>query len=303
MCDPRQRPLIEILTEAYAPVLDRHRDWLDCYPSWRRDAWERQLEREETVEGAIFEALVVRALQAGGAHVEPAEDRKSGGPDFLCGNSRSRFYVESTVLTIAATSDATGLDHLDLHGDTYGMAAGRLRQAIAGKVRQARKADGLPVLVAVGTLHLSARLLCFGEDEAQEILTGEPRFVVPINNRTGKPIGPLQTGFRADTSAFVVLGIDPARPMEAVHRPVSGVLVLGKDATAVEASDAAIAESVTGLLHPDPVRPFDRSLLPGFRFYALADGWQNGKVEIRARKLSEGVVIALSEGAVRDRCW
>lgn len=251
-----------ILDEAVAA---EHRRWLAAFDSQHLRNWEKVLANDP--EAAMCEASLRLLLAENGNEVMPNEDLTGGRqtPDYLCRQNGGSFYVEVTCLGIGKVTEATKLSHLPSDEfEWYGPLNEAVFNACVKKTPQCR--DVLhPTLLAVGTFHGQASCLCVEKHHLRDLLTGTRLITRSIDTRTGYPVGDSYEATRLERAAFV--RPDSPKDMAFARLPVSGVLVCGI---------GVVPPRVYGLLHPSPVRPFDRALLPRIEFGRLKMDCQSG---------------------------
>ena len=119
--------------------------------------------------------------------------------------------------------------------------------------------------------------MCFRGLAVESALAGSEVINIPINMGTGAASGPARVERLLETTPFMILGADAAMPIDTYRRAVSGVLLLGGGSIAVPGRVSEILRDATGLLHPEPLVPFDRNLLRPISFLRLGDGWREGR--------------------------
>jgi hypothetical protein len=252
------------LTDAYFPVLCNHRRWYDAYSRHEHmRRWEGLL--IEQPEAAICEAVLREELEKYVDVVFPYEDLSKGGPDFKCYQKtrfgQRHFYVESCCLTIQSVEAATGLPSKPTEKHFhYGLLTERFRAAAKGKASQMADLDA-PGLVALGTLHFMASALCFDHRAGEMVLTSEPKITQRLNSVTGDPIGGIYLSTDMKKAAFQRPNPTDSSAMIDGSRSVSGLLLCP--------FGHAGPYKLHGVLHPNPVRPFDVAMLPGIFFSEL----------------------------------
>jgi hypothetical protein len=244
------------LKTAMHELSDEHRQWLSSFDPRYLKNWEKMLEADD--EASLTEAAVRRMLQRHGVAVEPNEGLSGvcGGPDFRCTANGNRFYVEATCITCAVAVKRSGI--VDGTSGPAPFNVMGMNEAvfseIQGKASQCRDLDG-PALVAVGTFHSTAAMVCFKKALVSRVLTGETKMAWGIDASTGQQVGDTHDATQLRAAGFLrpdkTLGVSFAR------HSVSGVLLC-----AVGLED----KKPLGILHPNPIRPFDPTLLPDIEF-------------------------------------
>lgn len=247
--------------------IERHERWLGCFNPQYLDNWKKLLGND--AEAAMCEVDVRLLLADNGVDVEPNEDLSGGGktPDFLCRKDDQAFYVEVTCIGINKATEVTALPH-EFTGDPSFHRA--LNDAIFNACRQKTPqcADqDLPCLVAVGTFHHQASCICVDKHYLADLLTGEPMIAHDIDMRTGEGVGETYEITHLRSATF--LCPDKNKAMDHARHPVSGMLICGLGRR---------PPIVFGVLHPSPVRQFDRRLLAKIEFCRLKDGYESGQL-------------------------
>jgi hypothetical protein len=245
---------------AWDELIDEHRGWLAGFHPQHGRFWEQSLRDDR--EAALCEASVRRFVEREGGAVEPNVDlfgTDTGGaeqrPDFLCVRADQQFLVEVTCISIETATDVSGLPHPFVPGvpRNYGPLNDPIFKKCPKKNGQASKAT-LPTLLAVGTLHDHASVLCMSEKFANMLLTGTSMIAWDVNVETGEGIGDAYQITELRSATFL-------RPQEQSIREartsLSGLLMCGL---------GIMPPRVVGILHPYANRPFDPDLLPGVRF-------------------------------------
>lgn len=246
-------------------LVDEHRQWLRVCDQRHERKWERLLRADS--EAAACEAAVRRFLASNGIAVFPNEslNGRRGGPDFRCERGGNCFLVEATCLRIETVTNRTGLPHLVEPGGRYlkSLNAALVSEIVNKAAQCSGSAD--PTLVAVGTFHEYASLACINDQFVRMLLTGEPVVRVEVNRPTGRRInGPIWT---TDLWPSAFVGPHGDDSFKHNRKSVSGVLVCGFGVS---------PPRVRGILHPAPVRPLNRQLLPAVPFFRLRSDYEAG---------------------------
>jgi hypothetical protein len=230
--------------------------WISRFDPWYLKHWKDNFRNDP--EGAMCEAMYWSVLEGFGISVEPND--VDSGPDFLCRKNGQKFYVEVKCLTIAKVTKKATLPHLS-QSDIGSRAYGNLNKAVFGEVRsktaQCSNLDA-PCLIAVGTFHYRASSLCFAKHLVEELLTGKSYITYRFDSQRGEAAGEGFLSSTLENAAFVKPG--PSGWVEEARSPISAILLGGFGCQPPE---------VRGLLHPNPARPFDRSLLSQIEFGSL----------------------------------
>ena len=122
------------------------------------------------------------------------------------------------------------------------------------KTRQCANQDG-PCLLAIGTFHYYASVLCIARKFAEWVLTGEPSFAW----RIGSPCEGVVDDSRLVTKLKSAAFVKPAQSnnIEAARKPISALLVAGFGCSPPE---------IRGVIHPYPARKFDQAILDQIEF-------------------------------------
>lgn len=255
---------------AYAEVIQSHREWLERFPSAHGNRWENLL--RDQPEAAVCEACVRQVLDDHVEVVEPGEDPSHGGPDFRCSQRGQIFYVESTCITSHVATEETGLSStLDIDGGFREHS--NLTRIILGecrnKARQCSKVDA-PCLLAIGTLHFEASMVCCGQSHVEHVLTSRPSISMAFDAALAQAVGEMfQT---TDLRWSAVIRPANGTLLEPARQSISALLVCGFGCRLWE---------VNGVLHPDPVRRFERELLPKIPFCRFTPEYSAGRLMVQ----------------------
>ena len=251
---------IPLDTEYISDLAEEHRAWLSSYGSKHLANWDRLL--KGNVEAACCEAAFRRHLISLGVIVEANEVLRANGsgPDFRCSSNGSHFYVEVTcVLRSTATQKSGILDGSTRWAafDPCGMIDAIFSEC-ANKASQCRDMDA-PTIVAVGTFHTNAAMTCFKRAYVTSVLTGKSKMAWDIDTCTGQQTGDSYQVTALEKAAF--LKPDLREGVGFARCSISGVLLCG----------LGISRCL-GVLHPNPARSFDPSLLPSIDFGSVEIG-------------------------------
>ncbi|MGA2799655.1 MAG: hypothetical protein ABSE63_18895 [Thermoguttaceae bacterium] len=235
-------------------LVDEHRQWLSGFDRRYLIKWNTLLNNDE--EAALCEARVRQMLQSLSVQVQPNEDTKGdqGGPDYLCHRYEKRFYVEVKCITREVATHETGLVDGDCSARNPGTLNRLIFYACNKKAGQCSNQDA-PVLLAVGTFHSNAAMHSFMPPWPDMLLTGKYTPTVILDKKTGASIGPTLCESELGLATFIKF--TPDGQIDNARSSISGLLLCG-----------LIFEPVmmVGVLHPNPVRPFDPSILPEISF-------------------------------------
>jgi len=246
-------------TNAFFRELEaEHRRWLSAFDGQYLANWEKVLHAHE--EAAFAEARAARMLRHYGATVEPNEDltRGSPQPDFRCFAGGDKFYVEVTCISTDIATAKTGIP-VEPHGVTACRPlTGAVFSECRGKATQCSNVDA-PALVAIGTFHTFAAMHSFNKPVVNWVLTGETKSASIIDIRTGSQVGDAYQITELHSAAF--LRPDQTEGVGYARSSISGLLLCGLGSE---------PPRVLGVLHPNPARPFNPSILPQIEFGQVA---------------------------------
>ena len=236
---------------------ERYIEWLKQFDPLYAKRWQHRYGSDP--EAAMCEAAFWKALYEWGVRVEPNENLSSGepSPDFLCQKNAEKFYVEVTCLHIEHVTRATCLPNKPTPYvvQDYRPLNTAIFEEVRQKTPQCANLDA-PALVAVGTFHVQASQVCLQDNvEIEMLLTGDQLITGSINTATGIPVGKTFFSTKLKSAAFFKPSADSG--LEKARLPVSGILVGGFGCK---------PPNIYGLLHPNPVRPFNRRLLGQTKF-------------------------------------
>ena len=237
-----------------------HRQWIGAFHRQHLLDWEQMLISD--AEAARFEASVRHLLQVQGLAVVPNADLVGMGlrgaeqrPDFHCTCPEGEFFVEVTCLQIATVVNKTGLPHPLQHDTAQNYRS--LNDAIFEKCRAKTTQCSVathPTLLAVGTFHTAASVVCFSQRHANMLLTGTTSVSWGINLETGEVDDTYSQTTALRSASFLKPGQGSIRE---ARTSLSGLLLCGF---------GCFPPTVLGLLHPSPARRFDPRLLPNIPF-------------------------------------
>jgi hypothetical protein len=243
-----------------------HRKWLSAFsPQYLRN-WEKIDD-----EAAMCEAAVRRLIQRNGITIEPNEDLTGAKPrpDFRCLHPRQPFYVEVTCLSVETTTKQTGLVPSP-EGRTRPAPFSPLNDSIfnacKGKAAQCRNLDH-PTLVAVGTWHDLASMLCINKPMLSMLLTGQTMMSWNIDVESGRQAG--ETYQTTELYSATFLRRDNNEGIGDARGSISGLLVCGFGID---------PPKILGVLNPNSARPFDPQLLPEIEFCQMRLDRQKGEL-------------------------
>ena len=232
-----------------------HREWLATFDDRYLRNWERL--RDADYEAAMTEVSVRRILQYHDVAVEPNEDLTGSTrrPDFKCEKDGEKFYVEVTCIGIEKVVEQTGLPFPTEKGARdYGSLNDAFWGACKRKASQCGNLD-LPTIVAVGTFHTSASMICLQKPHINMLLTGETKIAWKIDSRTGTAVGDsFQT---TELRSAVFLCPDKDIDVGFARSSVSALLVCGLGVD---------PPRTLGIQHPNPENRFDSAILPDIEF-------------------------------------
>jgi hypothetical protein len=261
------------LRDGYAEELKSHFAWLMKFEGDPRHKEKKCKERWELMlkndwEAATVEACTRQFLETYVDCVEPNEHPSLGGPDFICYNTKGRFYVEATCMELNTVAlhtqsgpEQKGTAH---YSGPMSLSISRKCSDKAGKVCDL----DLPCLLAIGTLHEEGRK--FGiKAYVQSALMGDTSIKMGYDPEEGVAVGVPWHTTRLDNAAFCRSGSEDCEPVVAVRSSISGLLLFGFHCQQT---------IVTGVLHPNSARQFAPSMLPGVDFGRLEGGYSKGEL-------------------------
>jgi hypothetical protein len=243
-------------------LAEEHRTWLSAFDSRYLANWERMLKAND--ESALAEAGVRRLLQGYGTRVEPNEDLTGGDkgaeprPDFHCQSNGSSFDVEVTHISIEKATEATGITEDPPTFVCCSPLTGSVFWACIRKARQCARSRH-PTLLAVATFHSRVFTPCSQKHDAEMLLTGETVLTFGIGQNAGEACE--TTYFRS--AAFVQR--DTSHKVGFARSSISALILCGLRPLWRD-RDGVWGPLVTGILHPNPARPFDPAVLPRIEF-------------------------------------
>lgn len=246
--------------DPYREVIVRYRKWLD---QESHSACKRFLNRidstdDATREGALGEALAWNWLEPRSDEIHLNEHDSQGGVDFVCTNAAGRYFVEVSTLTTETVTRETGLDHhLSGGAHCYGDLTRAVMRKVIGKAAQAGGLDQ-PYVLFIPTVHFQASAITLSTHHLQHILVGHTGIGGRYDPEEGAVVGSSYNVAALDSPAFF-----KPETLQPTRQHMSGVLVGGF---------GICPPAVRGVLHPDPLRPFDRECLPDTCFGRL-DPW------------------------------
>lgn len=256
----------------YLRELEReHGQWLaEFEPQYFRNF--KKL-RNADFEAAMTEASVRRHMQRLAIAVEPSEDLtgKIQRPDFLCTTrSKEKFYVEVTCISIQKVVEETGLPYPTESGARhYSPLNDAFWSACKGKASQCSNLDH-PALVAIGTHHTAASMICIDEPKVDMLLTGTTMISWNMDTRSGSQVGNTYLSTNLHSAAFI--RPDTSEGIRFARSSISGLLLYG---FGIEPPKAL------GILHPNPARKFNRPNLAGIPFCEVNIDGTNGTFSTR----------------------
>ncbi len=249
-------------------LADEHRTWLSAFDHQYLRNWERLLNNDD--EAAMAEAQVRRILQGYEIVVEPNEDLAGNAqrPDFRCLSASEKFYIEVTCIPKEVATEKTGIPD-ESHGLT---PCCPLNDAVFAKCKekasQCGNLDG-PALLVVGTFHTFAAMASFDRPKVDWLLTGEQKMAWDIDMQTGNQIGEDYQVTELYSAAF--LRPDKTQGIGFARSSLSGLVLSGLGSK---------SPSMIGVLHPNPVRPFDPTILPDIYFGQVEIGHHTKKLHV-----------------------
>lgn len=127
-----------------------------------------------------------------------------------------------------------------------------------------------PALVAVGTFHSTAAVTSFKKPLVNMVLTGRSGIAWDIDTSTGYQVGATYQTTDFERAAF--LRPDNSGEPAFARCSISGVLLCGIGLR---------LQGPIGVLHPNPARPFDPTLLPRIQFGRVEIDYRSGRLLVR----------------------
>lgn len=201
--------------------------------------------REKNMPGTAFaEAVGFSLLGNVVDRVELYENSSTGGPDFVCRQNGETFLVEVTSISPESSACRSGISNQEsTGGGWFSLITRQLVGAAKNKAPQVAD-QPMPRLVMIVSEHIASSGL-LGPLAIETLLLGE--YVGDDFAVEGKH---QKTRMRDGAFIRYPNGAEASIPF---RRSISGVLLVGVHHEELEAR---------GLLHPDPVMPFDPKLLP-----------------------------------------
>jgi hypothetical protein len=251
-------------------LAEEHRHWFSAFhPQYARN-WEKLYASD--YEAAMTEASICRMLQTHRIKVEPNEKLAGdcGGSDFRCTVADRHFYVEVTCVSIATAEKRTGLKNGATGFSPFNVTgrAEAIFNECMNKAPQCGDLDG-PALVAVGTFHATAAMVGFKKVLVNMVLTGKASIAWDIDVPTGRKVGESYQTTSLQKAAF--LRPDKTQELGFARCSISGLLLCGVGLGSLP---------TIGVLHPNPVRPFDPALLPGIEFGRVEVDYSSGQLMV-----------------------
>lgn len=263
---------LDLRNPNFKKCVERHEAWLGNFDPRHLAAWRKLLKKEN--EAALCEAGIRELLEEHGVTVEPnekLEGETTGGPDFRCTVNGRHFYVEVTCVTLKTAAKRIGLTGKEPSHTLNPFNVDGMIEAIFGEcVSKTPQCSGqdAPTLVAVGTFH-SAGVQCFKKVLLEYVLTGKQQIAWDVPKVRGLEMGKPFKITELEHAAFI--RPDSNEEIGFARLPISGVLICRL------ATDPA---AFIGVLHPNPLRPFDPSLLPNVDFGQVSINQESGKLKV-----------------------
>jgi hypothetical protein len=236
-----------------------YENWLRGFDARYLKKWRERI--TDSPEASMCEATFWNSILKWGISIEPNEDLDTSTkrPDFRCQIGDNVFFVEVSCLEIEKTTELTGLPHVPDRFRCYATLNEAIRRKCKGKVEQCAAASA-PTILAIGTFHFQASVLCFDPPKLTDVLLGESRISLDFDPNSERAVGPARVIHHVPRSAFIRARED--RTLEPARRAISAILLGGF---------GCVPHTIVGLLHPDAVFPFDPSWLKQVDFYGLSD--------------------------------
>jgi hypothetical protein len=251
-------------------LIGGHREWLMGFDSVHLNVWDNLFTKDNS-EAALCEAGTRQLLQELDVNVEPYSfGGNDPNPDFKCQKDSKLFYVDATCVMKDTATRRSKLDDTpqNQRGTFYSLLTESYFHKAGKKVSQFENMNA-PCIIAIGTMHFQAGVLCFDEKSAEEILTGKSGISSQINTRTGRAIGKPYQSTSLEAAPFLkmrkIICDEPL--IQPVWQAISAVLLCPFNIHPVKC---------LGILHPKPIYEFDKSLLSCIKFCRLKEGWESG---------------------------
>ena len=166
-----------------------------------------------------------------------------------------------TCIPIAVATEKTGIPNGPDGFSLFHPLNDAIFAKCRGKAAQSKDLDA-PALVAIGTFHSVAAMSSFQKPILNWVLTGEAKIGWHVNAQTGKKVGDTHQTTELYSAAF--LCPDKTEEILYARSSISGLLLCGL---------ALKDRPVIGVLHPNPARPFDPTILPQVEFGQVATDW------------------------------
>ncbi len=260
-------------TKYFDQLIGGHREWLKGFDGVHLNVWDNLFKKDNS-EAALCEAGTRQLLQELDVNVEPYSlGGNDPNPDFKCQKDSKLFYVDATCVMKDTATRRSKLDDV-LHNQNnqkasfYSLLTEAYFRKAGKKVSQFENLDA-PCMIAIGTLHFQAGVLCFDKKSAVQLLTGKPSISIPISTQTGGAVGESYNSTSLENALFLKLRniICDEPPIQPVWQTVSAVLLCPFNTHPIKC---------LGILHPKPNYEFDKGLLPGIEFCRLKAGWEGG---------------------------
>ena len=269
MCDtPEGSVQTFVPYESDKKVLRLYAKWLERFDPRHAAQWGKLC--NDNLEAATCEALFWGILGAHDVEVEPnaSLDEALPAPDFRCKKNGFEFYLEVTCIQIDTATKRTGLRHPPKPGAShYSLLNGAICHECIQKTKQCASVDA-PCVLGIGTFHCHASASCITETFMEWLLTGEESIGVVFDPQLGQIVGEPYPVTELRCATFFNRLRDDAVPSTA-RSPISAVVVGGF---------VKPRPNVFGVLHPEPLHEFDRSVLHHIPFCRLRPGYESGKM-------------------------
>lgn len=241
--------------------------WLEGFDEQHATNW--GLLYKDNPEAAMCEATFWGLLTDCGVAVEPNAclDKALSAPDFRCKKDGFEFFLEVTCIQIETATKRTGLQHLPESGVNYSLLNGAICYECIQKTKQCASVDA-PCVLGIGTFHSHASVVCVTETPMEWLLTGEQSIGWGFDPEFGQTVGDPYSVTELRCATFFNRLRDNTGPNKA-RSPISALLVGG----------FCNPPNVYGILHPEPVHEFDRSVLGRIEFCRLRPGYESGGMQ------------------------
>ncbi len=266
----------ESILNAFAGSIAAYRNWLRSEEPASAGRWETRLGSADPAqyEGAIGEAVTFDYLAAHVDDIRSNDLPGQGGPDFFCTQAGHSFLVETTNIAAPTVEKKTGLS-VQARGEArhYSLLTRAVNQEVRSKAGQfSQLQTTFPIVVFVTVLQFDASAVCVDKRSILHLLTGTHKIGFTFNTATSEVEGEPFNKTELDDALFVAQSplalpnsVDPHQRFRYFRRHISAVVVAGFGV-------APPSPPILGVLHPNPLVPFQPTALASIPFARL-DPW------------------------------